>query len=142
MSGAARPSLGLAGPLPAVVILEPDDVVQLRRRHLEDSSVFDRLQPVHRTGWEAERLPGPDHLFLEDPLPRLAELDPRPALEHVPGLVLLVVELEAERLAGLHEQDLPGVRARVRPDQLGSPRLLDRARIEGEAVDAGQVRGE
>src|SRR3954449_10083865 len=89
---AARPSLGLAGPLAAVVVLEPDDVVQLRRRHLENPRVVDRLQAVHGAGREMERLPGPDHLFLEDPLPRLAELDARAPLEHVPRLVLLVVE--------------------------------------------------
>src|SRR5690242_17501133 len=68
-------TLGLARPLAPVVVLETDDVVQLRRRHLEDPGVVDRLQAVHRAGREVERLPRDDHFLLEDPLPRLAELD-------------------------------------------------------------------
>src|SRR5581483_4388993 len=121
--------LGAAGALPAVVVLEPDDVVELRSRDLEDARVVERFHAVDRPGREVKRLPGSDHLLLEHPFAGLAELDPCASLEDVPRLVLLVVELEAERLARLDEQDLPGVGAGVRPDQLGPPWLLDRARV-------------
>ena len=67
--------------------------------------------------------------------PGAADLELRPPLEHVPRLVLDLVELQAERLARLDEQDLAGVVLGLRPDQLRAPRLLDRARVEGEVVD-------
>jgi len=105
------------------------------------AAIRERGQPVHRAGREVERLARRDHLFREDPLPRPPELEPGAAFEHIPGLVLLVVELEAERLAFLDEQDLPGIGVGDGPDQLGAPRLLDRAWVVGEAVDARQVGG-
>src|SRR5262245_3952805 len=40
----------------AVPVLEPHDVVELRRRHLQDRRVLDRGHAVHRAGLEAERL--------------------------------------------------------------------------------------
>src|SRR5262249_45550677 len=57
-----------------------------------------------------------------------------------PALVLLPVELERERLAGLHEEDLPDVRVCLGPDQLPAPRLLDPPRLEREPVERAVVR--
>src|SRR5262249_25142933 len=61
------------------------------------------------------------------------------ALE-VPALVLLPVELERERLARPHEEDLSNVRVGMRPDQLPAPGLLDPPAFEGEAVEGAVVR--
>src|SRR5436190_9012663 len=77
---AGRARLRLARPLAAVVVLEPDDVVELRRRDLEDPRVVERLHPMDRAGRKVEGLAGPDHLFLEDALSCLAELEPRTPL--------------------------------------------------------------
>src|SRR2546423_8005694 len=49
-----------------------------------------------------------------------------PRLE-VPGLVLVVVVLQAERAARLDEQDLSDVVVRMRPDELVAPGLLHAA---------------
>src|SRR5262245_66602465 len=57
-----------------------------------------------------------------------------------PRLVLLTVELEAERLAGLDEQDLPAVVVGQGPDQLVAPRLLDLRRLDPELGELTQVR--
>ena len=66
-------------------------------------------------GRKWKQAPGRDHLGVEDALPGVAELELRPAALDVPALVLLVVELEAERLAGADEEDLPDVRVGVAP---------------------------
>src|SRR3989440_4327791 len=97
---------------------------------------------MDRSWRKPERLTRRNHFFLQDPLPRLAELDPGATFEDVPRFVLLFVELEAQRLPLLDEEDLPGVVLRDRPDQLGAPGLLDRPWVEREPVEAGQVRRE
>src|SRR5262249_7961439 len=91
---------GLCRPLAAVAVLEADDVVEIRRRDLQDRRVLDRLDAVDGPGREVEGGAGPDHLAVEDALTGAAELYLRAAGEDVPGLVLELVELEAERLAG------------------------------------------
>jgi hypothetical protein len=50
------------------------------------------------------------------------------------------VVLEAQGLTGRDEEDLADVVARLSPDQLPAPRLLDPPRIEGPAVEAVEVR--
>ena len=57
-----------------------------------------------------------------------------------PGLVLLPVELEAERLAGLDEQNLSAVVVGQRPDQLVAPGLLDLRRLDRELRELAEVR--
>src|SRR6185503_17668128 len=119
---------GVARAFASVAVLEPHDVVELRRRDLEDRRVLESRDPVHRPGAKAEARSGSDDLLVERLLAGIAELEPRAAALHVPALVLLAVELERERLALPHEQDLPDVGLGVRPDQLPAPRLLDPAR--------------
>src|SRR5262249_44301808 len=127
--------------LPAVAILEPDDVVDLRRRHLEDRRVLQRRDAMNGAGPEVERAAGPDDLGLGDRLTRGCELELGTSGFDVPGLVLDAVELEAERVTRSDEDELADVAIGQRPEQLMAPRLLDPLGLEGEAVDAAQVRG-
>src|SRR5436305_529861 len=59
-----------------------------------------------------------------------AQLELGPALLDKPGLVLLAVELQADRLARLDEEHLADVLVGLSPDQLRAPGLLDLARFE------------
>src|SRR5436190_1680352 len=135
-----RTRSGVAGAFASVPVLEPDDVVEVRRRDLEDRRVLERRDPVHRSGLEAEARPGRDHLLVQRLLAGLAELELRAIALHVPALVLRPVELERECLRGPHEQDFADVRVGVRPDELPAPRLLDPPRLEGETVEGAVVR--
>src|SRR5882757_4134239 len=74
--------------LAAIAVLEADDVVELRRRDLDDRRVLERRDPVHGPRGEMEGRPCRDHLGVEGPLPHVAELELRPARLDVPGLVL------------------------------------------------------
>src|SRR5262245_35221589 len=112
----------------------------MRCRNLEDRRVLERGHAVNGAGPEAEARPGGDDLLVERLLAHLAELDPRAAALEVPALVLLPVELERERLARPHEEDLSNVRVGMRPDQLPAPGLLDPPAFEGEAVEGAVVR--
>src|SRR5436190_19663532 len=134
-------NLGLGGSFAPVGVLEADDVVELRRRDLHDRRVLDGLHPVHGAGRKVKRRPRADYLTRENPLSGRAELELDLALEHVPGLVLHLVELQAERLAGLDHEQLSRVVIGDRPDQLMAPRLVDSARLGREAVDSGEVWG-
>src|SRR4051794_4639707 len=90
----------------AVLILESNDIVQLRRRDLDDGRVLDRRHAVHGPGREVEGGARGDDLRVQHALARPAELDPGLAGEHVPRLVLHLVELQAERLARADEEQL------------------------------------
>src|SRR5262249_21932355 len=125
---------GPAGAFASIAVLETHDVVEMGRRHLEDRRVLEGGDTVHRAGQEAERCSGGHDFLVERLLAALAELDPRAAALDIPALVLFPVELERERLACPHEQDLPDVGVGMSPDQLPAPRLLDAARLEGEPV--------
>src|ERR687891_1773791 len=114
-------SLRFRRALAAVEIFEPDDVVELRRRDLEDGRVLDGRDPVHGARAVAEGLPAHDDLLVQDGLADVAELELRLAGLHEPGLVLLAVELQAERGPGLHEEHLAGVGVGERPDELVTP---------------------
>src|SRR6266516_3962697 len=135
----SRP-LRLARPRPAVGVLEPHDVVRVRRRDLEDRRVLERRDAVDGTGRVVEAVPGPDQPGVEGTLSRGAELELRPAALDVPALLLLAVELEAERVAGADEEGLAEIRIRVGPDQLPPPGLLDLARLDRPGVEAPEVR--
>ena len=82
---------------------------------------------------------GRDHLGVEETLAGVAELELRAAALDVPALVLLPVELEAQRMAAADEEDLPDIRVGVSPDELPAPRLLDPARPERPAVETLEV---
>src|SRR5262249_40947362 len=96
---------------------------------------------MHCAGPEAKRSPGADDLRLQHRLPDLAQLELRPAFEDVPALVLLPVELEAERVAFADKEHLARVTLRLRPNQLVTPRLLYAVGLEGEGFEPLQVRG-
>src|SRR5439155_9008790 len=85
LAGSVKPTRaarsGFARPLSAVQILEPDDVVQLRGRDLQDPGVLERAEPVNGAGPEAERLSRTDHLLLEQALPCLPEHELRAPLQ-------------------------------------------------------------
>ena len=80
---------GVGGALAAVAVLEPDDVVELRRRDLEDRRVLERRDPVHGAGPVAERGARADDRLGERLVADGAELDPRAAGLDQPRLVLL-----------------------------------------------------
>src|SRR5215218_11447313 len=81
--GAARraerraPALRAAGA--AVVVLEADDVLQVRRGDLENRRVVDRGDAVHRPGGVVEGGAGADDLLLQHRIADLAQFDPRAA---------------------------------------------------------------
>src|SRR5688500_19737992 len=106
-----------AGVGAAVAVLEPHDVVELRRRDLEHERILERSPAVHGSGLEAERAPGPDHLDVGRP-PRLSDLELDAARVDEDHLVLLAVELKAELLAGADEQHLAEVAVRHGVDEL------------------------
>ena len=113
--------------LAPVPVLEPHDVVQVRRRDLDDERVLDRRHAVHGARAEAERVAGRDLERLEL-APDLAELEPRAPLLHEPRLVLDLVVLQAQRLAGADEEELADVVLGLGPDELPAPWLVDLAR--------------
>src|SRR5207237_5979677 len=57
------------------------------------------------------------------------ELERRPAVLHVPGLVLPLVVLQRQRLARADEEQLACIAVGLRPDQLPAPGLLDSPRL-------------
>ena len=74
----SRP-LGRARALAAVAVLEPDDVVEVRCRDLDDERVLDRRHAVHGAGPVAEHVVRPDLDRLElavRPRPARARRDP------------------------------------------------------------------
>src|SRR3954447_3245819 len=79
----------------SVEVFQPDDVVQVGSRRLEDRRVLERANPVDRPGGDAEACAGRDDLHVRCGIACRAHLDLGAAGEDVPGLVLLVVELQA-----------------------------------------------
>src|SRR3954447_15902103 len=111
----------------------------MRRGDFEQSRVLERLHPVDRAGRDVERRSGGDDLAVRRRIARLADRELDASLLDVDRLVLLPVELQAERVALADEEDLPDVEVGVRPDQLVAPRLVDLARLEGEGLEAFEV---
>ncbi len=92
-------------------------------------------------GDEPERAPGPDHLDVRGAT-GLAYLELDATRVHVDRLVLAAMELEAQLLAGAHEEELAQVPVAGGVDELVAPRLLDALDGHGEAVEVEEVRRE
>src|SRR4029077_9205185 len=84
-----RTRSGATGALASVPVLETYDVVEVRRRDLEDGRVLELRDPVHCARPVPEGRAGSDDLLVQRLLPRIAKLEPRPAALDVPALVLL-----------------------------------------------------
>src|SRR5262249_35655463 len=97
--------------------------------------------PMHGPGPKAETGPLADDLLPEHRVAGRAKLELRAAGLNQPGLVLLPVELERERLARLHEQHLADVSVRLGEDKLVAPGLVHAPRLGGPGVEAPEVRG-
>src|SRR5579884_482374 len=138
--GADGRRLRLGGAGAAVVVFEPNDVVDLGRRDLEDGRVLERGHPVDGAGAEAEGSPRADDLLVLHRVTGARELDLGPPRLDEPGLVLLAVELQRERVTGADEEHLAAVVVAQRPDQLVDPRLLDPPRLEAPLVERVDVR--
>src|SRR3990172_7441801 len=94
--------------VPAVPVLEANDVVEVGGRALQEERVLERSQPVHHAGSDVEAAPGRD-LLGGRLCSGLADLDRRATLVEVDRLVLVPVELKAQRLAGADEENLSPV---------------------------------
>src|SRR3954471_4040140 len=81
-----RTRSGVAGAFASVPVLEPDYVVEVRRRDLDDRRVLERGDSVHRSGAEVEARPGGDDLLVERLLAGVAELEAGAAALDVPAL--------------------------------------------------------
>ena len=121
------------GAFAPVPVFEPHDVVQVIRRDLDHERVLERGHAVHRARPEAERVVRPDLERLELPS-YLAELEARTSFLDEPRLVLLLVLLQAQRLTGPDEEELPRVLVRLGPDELPPPWLLHPARRRSVAA--------
>src|SRR5687767_477283 len=114
-----------------VAVLEAHEVVELGSGRLEHVAVYHRLDLVNQLGRYVYRL-----ARLEWPRYQgIAGLSPQGELarEHVHGLILEVVVLQAEDVTGLHVQDLPHVAIGASPDELVAPGLLHPIRQVGHS---------
>src|SRR3954468_13775013 len=111
---------------PSITVLEPHDVMELRGGDLDDvAAVFARHHAVPGPGRDVVGVAAP-----EDPADQRAVLlhhQLHLAVGEVEGLVLDLVILEREGVAGVHVQDLAHVTVGVGEDQLIPPRLLHSA---------------
>jgi hypothetical protein len=89
------------------------------RAHLQEDGVLQRLHAVHVTRVHGDALA---HLHLEV---LTVEVEPHPPLLQVERLLLHLVLLEREHVAGAHLEDLAGVPILVRVPDLPSPGLVD-----------------
>src|SRR5690606_20256870 len=117
---AARPMLFVR---PSVPVLEPDDVVQFRRRYLEDVGVLDCRHPMHGLRGDVHRL-ARKHLAPHQPAIDF-DLEQQLAGPEIDRLVLLVVVLQAQRVALRDVDHLPHVPIRLGPVQFVTPGLVD-----------------
>ena len=107
---------------PPVAILEPDDVVQFGRRDFEDVAVVDRGHAVDGLRRDVHRF-ARLHLAL-DQLVAFLDLEQHPAGPEEDRLVLLIVVLQAEGVAGVDVNQLADVAVGLGPVQLVAPGLL------------------
>src|SRR6476661_4524347 len=113
----------------SVAVLEPNQVVELRRGRLEHVAVHHRLDLVDQLGRNMDGLAGLERARLEL-RPGSGPEDELPA-QHVHRLVLHVVVLQAQDVTGLHMQDLAHIAVRARPDELVAPGFVHSVRHIG-----------
>src|SRR5882762_916694 len=107
---------------PPVAVFEPDHVVDLGGRSLEQVGRHHRLELVDHLGSDVE-CRSLRHRPLDQRLPLLYAQNDL-AREHVDRFILLIVVLERQHVPGLDVQDLADIAVSSRPDQLVPPRLL------------------
>src|SRR6185437_11876822 len=129
---------------PSVAVLEPDEIVELGGRRLEDVAVHHGLDLVHELGRNVDGLAGAERAGLQ--LGAGPGAEDQLAPEHVHRLVLAMVILQAQHVSRLDVQDLAHVALGAGPDQLVSPRFVDSVRQVGHcvlrtagAVSAGEI---
>src|SRR5258707_12378978 len=113
--------------LAAEVVFEADDVLELGRRNFDEGAAFDRLVAVAAADRDARALARPQ-LALLDRASVALEGQVEPALDDSDPLVLPLVVLERQALAGLEDEDLADVLVGPGPDDLVAPGLGDVAR--------------
>src|SRR5882762_11821157 len=107
---------------PPVAVFEPDHVVDLGGRSLEQVGRHHRLELVDHLGSDVE-CRSLRHRPLDQRLP-LLDAQNDLAREHVDRFILLIVVLERQHVSGLDVQDLADIAISPRPDQLVAPWLL------------------
>ena len=112
---------------PPIAIFQPHHVVEFRRRYLDDVAVLDRCHPMDGARWNVYALAVP-HLPAAD-LVTLPHLEQQPSAPDENGLVLAVVILQTQCMAGFNVDHLPHVPIRLCPVALVAPRLSDMRRI-------------
>src|SRR5436309_8883648 len=112
---------------PPVPILEPHHVVQFRCRHLEDVAVFDCRHPMDGF-WRDVHAFARQHLAFPQRT-SLLDLEHQLARVEVNRLVLVVVVLQAQRVPGVHVNQLADVPIGLRPVKLVTPGLLDACHV-------------
>src|SRR5882762_8254653 len=108
---------------PPVAVFEPDHVVDLGGRSLEQVGRHHRLELVDHLGSDVE-CRSLRHRPLDQGIALLDSQDDL-AREHVDRFILLIVVLERQHVSGLDVQDLADIAISPRPDQLVPPRLFD-----------------
>src|SRR5262245_26821576 len=116
--------------LPAEVVLDPDDVVQLRCGDLDQLDVVDRLEPVATADRDAGEVSGSE-LPDRHRAGLVLQVESEPAADHVDRFVLALVVLKREAPAGVDRDELADVAIRHDPVELVAPRLVDPARLPG-----------
>src|SRR6266849_4449519 len=125
---------------PPVTVLEPDDIVQFGRAHLEDDAIGQGLQAVTRPRRQVHGLALGEYL-LGAGIRVVREQEPEPSLVQVDGLVLALVVLQAQRFARADAQDFPGVAGRAGEQELLAPRLRQACHVHGLTSRTGLGSG-
>ena len=94
---------------------------------------------MHRPWLEMERGPRADDLAIGHRASGQCQLDLGATRLEVPGLILLVVKLKAERITGADEEDLADILIGLGPDLLPAPRLVDVLLLERESIQAFEI---
>src|ERR1700694_5498533 len=123
----------------SVSVLQPHDVVELRGRHLQDCRVLDGRDSMDSAGTDAKGGTRAHDLRLRELLAGRGDVQPSSTGLDVPRLVLLAVELEAQRFARLHEKELAAVVVCERPDELVAPGLVDLRRLDREWLQRAEI---
>src|SRR6266508_493405 len=135
-----RTRSGRVGALTAVVVLEADDVVELRRGDLHELDLLIQgLEPVDDSSGDATVLPRPEVLARHRGLIG-ARVQTEPTAQDEDRFVLDPVRLEGQALARLDRDDLADVSVRLGPDPLPAPGLLDDALADARRLPAHAPR--